>query len=78
MDNQIFQTLIDDLQNRKEYNLAYQLQKDLAISELLNHQKWEQQKKEIVDEVMSRIKINMSADTSAIDELIKKLDKLGK
>ena len=34
--------------------------------------------KEITDDVMSRIKINISADTTIIDELIKKIEKLGK
>ena len=36
------------------------------------------EKKEITDDVMSRIKINISADTTIIDELIKKIEKLGK
>ena len=78
MYNDVFRSLIYDLQNRKEYNLAYQLQRDLMINELYNRQKWEQLKKEIADEVMSRIKINISSDTTAIDELTKKIDKLGK
>lgn len=78
MYNDIFRSLIFDLQNRKEYNLAYQLQKDLMMSELYDRQKWEQLKKEIADEVMSRIKINISADTTAIDELENKINKLGK
>lgn len=78
MYNDVFRSLIFDLQNRKEYNLAYQLQKDLMMSELYDRQKWEQLKKEITDDVMSRIKINISSDTTAIDELAKKIDKLGK
>ena len=78
MYNDIFRSLIFDLQNRKEYNLAYQLQRDLMMNELYDRQKWEQIKKEIVDEVMSRIKINISADTTAIDELANKINKLGK
>lgn len=78
MYNDIFRSLIFDLQNRKEYNLAYQLQRDLMMNELYDRQKWEQLKKEIVDEVMSRIKINISADTTAIDELANKINKLGK
>ena len=78
MHNDIFRSLIYDLQNRKEYNLAYQLQRDLMMNELYDRQKWEQLKKEIVDEVMSRIKINISADTTAIDELANKINKLGK
>ena len=48
------------------------------MDELYDRQKWEQLKKEIADEVMSRIKINISSDTTAIDELTKKIDKLGK
>ena len=48
------------------------------MNELYDHQKWEQLKKEIVDEIMSRIKINISADTTAIDELANKINKLGK
>ena len=78
MYNDIFRSLIFDLQNRKEYNLAYQLQKDLMMNELYDRQKWEQLKKEIVDEVMSRIKINISADTTAINELANKINKLVK
>ena len=78
MYNDVFRSLIYDLQNRKEYNLAYQLQRDLMMNELYDRQKWEQLKKEIADEVMSRIKINISSDTTAIDELLKKIDKLGK
>ena len=78
MYNDVFRSLIYDLQNRKEYNLAYQLQRDLMMNELYDRQKWEQLKKEIVDEVMSRIKINISADTTAIDELSNKINKLGK
>ena len=78
MYNDVFRSLIFDLQNRKEYNLAYQLQRDLMMNELNDRQKWEQLKKEIADEVMSRIKINISSDTTAIDELTKKIDKLGK
>ena len=78
MYNDVFRSLIYDLQNRKEYNLAYQLQRDLMMNELYDRQKWEQLKKEIADEVMSRIKINISSDTTAIDELTKKIDKLGK
>ena len=78
MYNDVFRSLIYDLQNRKEYNLAYQLQRDLMMNELYDRQKLEQLKKEIVDEVMSRIKINISADTTAIDELANKINKLGK
>ena len=76
--NDVFRSLIYDLQNRKEYNLAFQLQRDLMMNELYDRQKWEQIKKEITDDVMSRIKINISSDTTAIDELAKKIDKLGK
>ena len=78
MYNDVFRSLIYDLQNRKEYNLAYQLQRDLMMNELYDRQKWEQIKKEITDDVMSRIKINISSDTTAIDELAKKIDKLSK
>ena len=78
MYNDVFRSLIYDLQNRKEYNLAYQLQRDLMMNELYERQKWEQIKKEITDDIMSRIKINISADTTIIDELIKKIEKLGK
>lgn len=78
MYNDVFRSLIYDLQNRKEYNLAYQLQRDLMMNELYDRQKWEQIKKEITDDVMSRIKINISSDTTTIDELAKKIDKLGK
>ncbi len=78
MYNDVFRSLIYDLQNRKEYNLAYQLQRDLMMNELYDRQKWEQLKKEITDDVMSRIKIMISSDTTAIDELAKKIDKLGK
>lgn len=78
MYNDVFRSLIFDLQNRKEYNLAYQLQRDLMMNELNDRQKWEQLKKEIADEVMSRIKINISSDTTAIDELANKINKLGK
>jgi len=48
------------------------------MNELYDRQKWEQIKKEITDDVMSRIKINISADTTIIDELKKKIEKLGK
>lgn len=78
MYNDVFRSLIYDLQNRKEYNLAFQLQRDLIMNELYDRQKWEQIKKEITDDVMSRIKINISSDTTTIDELEKKIDKLGK
>ena len=78
MYNDVFRSLIYDLQNRKEYNLAYQLQRDLMMNELYDRQKWEQLKKEITDDGMSRIKIMISSDTTAIDELAKKIDKLGK
>ena len=78
MYNDVFRSLIYDLQNRKEYNLAYQLQRDLMMNELYERQKWEQIKKEITDDIMSRIKINISADTTIIDELIKKIENLGK
>ena len=78
MYNDVFRSLIYDLQNRKEYNLAFQLQRDLMMNELYDRQKWEQIKKEITDDVMSRIKINISSDTTAIDELAKKIDKLSK
>lgn len=78
MYNDVFRSLIYDLQNRKEYNLAYQLQRDLMMNELYDRQKWEQIKKEITDDVMSRIKINISSDTTAIDELANKINKLGK
>ena len=36
MYNDVFRSLIYDLQNRKEYNLAYQLQRDLMMNELLD------------------------------------------
>ena len=78
MYNDVFRSLIYDLQNRKEYNLAYQLQRDLMMNELYERQKWEQIKKEITDDIMSRIKINISADTTIIHELIKKIENLGK
>ena len=78
MYNDVFRSLIYDLQNRKEYNLAYQLQRDLIMNGLYDRQKWEQLKKEITDDVMSRIKINISSDTTAIDELANKINKLGK
>ena len=78
MYNDIFRSLIYDLQNRKEYNLAFQLQRDLMMNELYDRQKWEQLKKEITDDVMSRIKTKISADTTAIDELANKINKLGK
>lgn len=78
MYNDVFRSLIYDLQNRKEYNLAYQLQRDLMMNELYVRQKWEQLKKEITDDVMSRIKIMISSDTTAIDELANKINKLGK
>lgn len=78
MYNDIFRSLIYDLQNRKEYNLSYQLQRDLMMSNLYDRQEREQLKKEIIDDVMSIIKINISADTTIIDELIKKIEKLGK
>lgn len=78
MYNDVFRSLIYDLQNRKEYNLAYQLQRDLMMNELYDRQKWEQIKKEIADDVMSRIKIMISSDTTAIDELANKINKLGK
>ena len=75
MYNDIFRSLTYDLQNRNEYNLAFQLQRDLMMNELYDRQKWEQIKKEITDDVMSRIKIMISSDTTAIDELAKKIDK---
>ena len=78
MNNDVFRSLIFDLQNRKEYNLAYQLQRDLMMNELYDRQKWEQLKKEIADEVMSRIKINISSDTTAIDEMSKAINNLVK
>ena len=78
MNNDVFRSLIFDLQNRKEYNLAYQLQRDLMMNELNDRQKWEQLKKEIADEVMSRIKINISSDTTAIDEMSKAINNLVK
>ena len=78
MNNDVFRSLIFDLQNRKEYNLAYQLQRDLMMNELYDRQKWEQLKKEIADEVMSRIKINISSDTTAIDEMSKAINNLAK
>ena len=78
MYNDIFRSQFYDLQNRKEYNLSYQLQRDLMMSNLYDRQEREQLKKEIIDDVMSIIKINISADTTIIDELIKKIEKLGK
>ena len=48
------------------------------MNELYERQKWEQIKKEITDDIMSRIKINISADTTIIDELIKIIENLGK
>ena len=78
MNNDVFRSLIFDLQNRKEYNLAYQLQRDLMMNELYDRQKWEQLKKEIADEVMSRIKMNISSDTTAIDEMSKAINNLAK
>lgn len=76
MNNSIIRTLIQDLQNRKEYNLAFQLQRNLMTDELNNRQEREQLKKEIVDEVMSKIKIYISSDTTAIDEMSKAIKKL--
>ena len=76
MNNSIIRTLIQDLQNRKEYNLAFQLQRDLMVDELNNRQEREQLKKEIADEVMSKIKIYISSDTTAIDEMSKAIKKL--
>ena len=78
MYNDVFRSLIYDLQNKKEYNLAFQLQRNLMMNELYDRQKLEQLKKEITDDVMARIKINISADITAIDELTKKINKLGK
>lgn len=76
MNNSIIRTLIQDLQNRKEYNLAFQLQRNLMTDELNNRQEREQLKKEIADEVMSKIKIYISSDTTAIDEMSKAIKKL--
>ncbi len=67
MYNDVFRSLIYDLQNRKEYNLAYQLQRDLMMNELYDRQKWEQIKKEITDDVMS--KIDVLIETTAIKKL---------
>ena len=67
MYNDVFRSLIFDLQNRKEYNLAYQLQRDLMMNELYDRQKWEQIKKEITDDVMS--KIDVLIETTAIKKL---------
>ena len=67
MYNDVFRSLIYDLQNRKEYNLAYQLQRDLMMNELYDRQKWEQVKKEITDDVMS--KIDVLIETTAIKKL---------
>ena len=67
MYNDVFRSLIFDLQNRKEYNLAYQLQRDLMMNELYDRQKWEQVKKEITDDVMS--KIDVLIETTAIKKL---------
>ena len=76
MNNSIIRTLIQDLQNRKEYNLAFQLQRNLMTDELNNRQEREQLKKEIVDEVMSKIKIYISSDTTAINEMSKAIKNL--
>lgn len=67
MYNDVFRSLIYDLQNRKEYNLAFQLQRDLMMNELYDRQKWEQIKKEITDDVMS--KIDVLIETTAIKKL---------
>ena len=67
MHNDVFRSLIYDLQNRKEYNLAFQLQRDLMMNELYDRQKWEQIKKEITDDVMS--KIDVLIETTAIKKL---------
>ena len=74
MYNDVFRSLIFDLQNRKEYNLAYQLQRDLMMNELYDRQKWEQVKKEITDDVMS--KIDVLFETTAIKKLVTMINNL--
>ena len=76
MIDSIFRSVIYDLQNRKQYNLAWQLQRDLFLDELRQKEEKEQLKKEIADDVMSRITVQL--DKTAIDELSKAIDNLGK
>lgn len=76
MIDSIFRSVIYDLQNRKQYNLAWQLQHDLFLDELRQKEEKERLKKEIADDVMSRITVQL--DKTAIDELSKAIDNLGK
>lgn len=76
MIDSIFRSVIYDLQNRKQYNLAWQLQRDLFLDEFRQKEEKEQLKKEIADDVMSRITVQL--DKTAIDELSKAIDNLGK
>ncbi len=76
MIDSIFRSVIYDLRNRKQYNLAWQLQRDLFLDELRQKEEKERLKKEIADDVMSRITVQL--DKTAIDELSKAIDNLGK
>ena len=76
MERQVFRTLIQDLQNRKEYTLALQLQHDLIANDFIDRQEREKLKKEIVNEIMSNIDVLL--ETKAIDKLNKTINNLGK
>ena len=76
MIDSIFRSVIYDLRNRKQYNLAWQLQRDLFLDELRQKEEKERLKKEIADDVMSRITVQL--DKTAIDELSKAIDNLGR
>ena len=73
-----FDSIVQDLINRKQYDLAYKLQKESMNAEFVNRQKESELINKITDEVIDRIKIKIMSDTTIIDELFDKIHKLGR
>lgn len=70
----VFRSIITDLQKREEFQLAYQLQRDLMIAEINERKEREQLKQDIIKDVMANISVTYNK--TAIDDLSKAIKNL--
>lgn len=71
----VFRSIITDLQKREEFQLAYQLQRDLMIAEINERKEREQFKQELIKDVTANISVTYNK--TAIDDLSKAIKNLG-
>ena len=76
----IFNQLIKDFDHVTRASLSYMFQREMARDERNRRDEMEKMKKEIADDVLSRITatVDVSEIVSEIEEIQKALDKLGK